>query len=48
MLRERVKVGLKGRIVIPHSIRKELELKKNSILEVYLYNEKIIMEVLVK
>ena len=48
MIRERVKIGVKGRIVIPKSIREELGLKKNTILEVYTYKGKIIMEVLIK
>ena len=47
MLRERVKVGDKGRIVLPKPIRQALGIKNDSILEVYLYNGKIVMEVLV-
>ena len=47
MLRERVKVGDKGRIVLPKPIRQALGVKTDSILEVYLYNGKIVMEILV-
>ena len=47
MLRERVKVGDKGRIVLPKPIRQALGVKTDSILEVYLYNGKIVMEVLI-
>jgi len=49
-LRERVRVGIDGRVAIPKAIRQKLGIKEGStILEVYTIKEnKIVMEVLVK
>lgn len=45
-LRGRVDVLDMGRITIPKAIREKLGIKKDSILEVYLLKNKIVMEVL--
>jgi AbrB family looped-hinge helix DNA binding protein len=47
-LRERVKVYEDGRITIPKSIRKRLEISQGSYLQVETYKGKILISVLVK
>ena len=37
-----------GRITIPKKFREHLEVKEGSIFEVYLYGEKLLLEVLAK
>ena len=47
-LRERVEVIERGRITIPKKIREKLGIKEGTILEVYLFKDKIILDVLVR
>ena len=46
--RERITVISGGRITLPKRFRKELGIEEKSILEGYVYNGKIVLEVLVK
>lgn len=48
-LRERIKVGVDGRISIPKHIRQKLGIREGStILELYTIKDKIVLEILVK